>query len=140
MRLRRASDVRTPGDEPARRGSLRRRAPLLLAGLFGASGVLHFVRPDLYAPLVPRVLPEPHALVLLSGAAELLCAAGLLRGAAWAGPASAALLIAVFPGNIQFALDASTDPSASGALVAAAWIRLPLQLPLIWAALQAPRR
>jgi hypothetical protein len=39
----------------------------------------------------------------------------------------------------MFAVDASRDPGSSSALVAAAWARLPLQLPLIWAALQAER-
>jgi uncharacterized membrane protein len=84
-------------------------------------------------------MPARDAIVLVSGIAELVCAAGLFTRASWAGPASAALLLVVFPGNVMFAVDASRDPSSSSAMVAAAWARLPLQVPLIWAALQARR-
>ena len=118
----------------------RRWAPLGLAAQFGASGILHLVRPDVFLPLIPRVLPSPDLIVTVSGLAELACAAGLVTRQPWAGPASAALLVAVFPGNVQFALDRAADPGAGGFGVALAWLRLPLQVPMIWAALQARRR
>lgn len=76
----------------------------------------------------------------VSGVAELACAAGLATRHPWAGPASAALLVAIFPGNVQFALDQVADPAAGTLGVALAWLRLPLQLPMIWVALQARRR
>lgn len=122
-----------PGSGP---GSRRRWARVGLAGLFGASGTLHLLRPDLYLPLVPDSLPAGEALILVSGAAELVCAAALVLNTRWAAPVSVALLAAIFPGNVHFALTTSTDPVASAWLVAAAWLRLPLQVPLIWAALQ----
>lgn len=118
----------------------RRWAPLGLAALFGASGVLHLIRPDLFLPLIPRGLPAPDVIVGVSGIVELACAAGLVTRQPWAGPASAALLVAIFPGNVQFALDQSADPAAGTLAVALAWLRLPLQVPMIWAALQARRR
>lgn len=118
----------------------RRWAPLGLAALFGASGVLHLVRPDVFLPLIPRGLPAPDLIVAISGVAELACAAGLATRQPWAGPVSAALLVAIFPGNLQFALDQAADPDASPTVVALAWLRLPLQVPMIWAALQARRR
>jgi uncharacterized membrane protein len=114
-------------------------APLGLAALFAASGVLHLIRPDLFRPLLPRALPAPDAIVAISGLAELACAAGLVTRRSWAGLSSAALLVAVFPGNVQFALDQTAVPGIDARVVAAAWLRLPLQLPLIWAALQARR-
>lgn len=117
----------------------RRWAPLGLAAIFTGSGILHLLRPDLFLPLIPRGLPAPALAVAVSGIAELACAAGLVTRRSWAGPASAALLVAVFPGNIQFALDQTTTPAADPRLVAVAWLRLPLQLPLIWAALQGRR-
>jgi len=89
--------------------------------------------------MMPPVLPAPGALVVLSGLAELACAAGLVGGTRWAGPASAALLLAIFPGNIQMALDAAGDPAAEPLWVAAVWLRLPLQVPLIWVALRERR-
>ncbi|CAN5532039.1 membrane protein [soil metagenome] len=108
--------------------------------LFGASGILHLVRPDVFLPLIPRGLPAPDVIVAVSGIAELACAAGLVTRQPWAGPASAALLVAIFPGNLQYALDQVADPDAGTLSVALAWLRLPLQVPMIWAALQARRR
>ena len=118
---------------------VRRWAPACLAALFAASGTLHLARPGLFLPLVPVVLPARDAIVLASGIAELVCAAGLVGRARWAGLASALLLVSVFPGNVVFAIDAATTPTTSPLLAAAAWARLPLQVPLIWAALQARR-
>lgn len=115
----------------------RRWAPLGLAALFTGSGVLHFVRPDVFLPLIPRVLPAPDLIVAVSGLAELACAAGLVTRQPWAGPVSATLLLAIFPGNLQFAIDQTSLPAADPRVVAAAWLRLPLQVPLVWAALQA---
>jgi uncharacterized membrane protein len=117
----------------------RRWAPLGLAVLFAGSGLLHLVRPGIFRPLIPRRLPAPDLLVTASGVAELTCAAGLVSRQPWAGPASAALLVAIFPGNVQFALDQAATATADRRVVAAAWLRLPLQAPLIWAALQARR-
>ncbi len=120
-----------------RRG--RRWAPLGLAALFVGSGTLHLVRGNAFLGLIPTGMPAPGAIIFTSGIAELVCAVGLIARARWAGPASAILLLAVFPGNVTFALSTSADPTASPWLVAAAWARLPLQAPLIWAALQRPR-
>ena len=116
---------------------VRRRAPTGLAALFIGSGILHLVRPSVFLPAVPSRLPARDAIILTSGIAELVCAGGLLSGKTWAGRASAALLVAIFPGNLVVAFATAADPGASRLAVAAAWARLPLQAPLIWAALQA---
>ena len=110
-----------------------------LAGLFTLSGVIHLVRPQVYEPIVPRVLPARRQVVLVSGVAELVCAAGLLhpRGRRAAGWASAGLLLAVYPANVKMALDARRSRSAG--LRAATLARLPLQLPMIRTALRAAR-
>jgi uncharacterized membrane protein len=118
---------------------IRHWAPTGLAALFVVSGTLHLVRPSAFGPLVPSALPAHDLIILTSGIAELVCAGGLLGRARWAGTASALLLVAVFPGNVAFAVTTSGDPAASNLLVAAAWARLPLQIPLVWAALQARR-
>lgn len=110
-----------------------------LAALFTTSGAVHLVRPAVFLPLVPRWVPARRGAILVSGVAELLCAAGLAhprtRGAA--GWASAALLVGVFPGNVQMALDARR--SRSTALRVGSVARLPLQVPLVLAALRAAR-
>ena len=116
---------------------VRRWAPTGLAALFTGSGILHLVRPAVFLPAVPAMLPARDAIVLGSGIAELVCAGGLISGQRWAGPVSAALLVAIFPGNLAVAVATAADPGASRLAVAAAWARLPLQAPLIWAALQA---
>lgn len=112
-----------------------------LAGLFAVSGTTHLVRPEVFEPIVPSVLPATREIVLGSGVAELLCAAGLLhprtrRAAGWA---SAALLVAVFPANVKMANDVTRSRRTSTALKAGTWARLPLQLPMIRTALRAAR-
>jgi len=111
-------------------------APRTLAALFSLSGVVHFVRPEIFTPLIPSWLPEPTAVVYVSGAAELICAYGLITRRRWAGPASAALLLAVWPGNLQMALDATSDNGLDSPQAIIAWLRMPLQIPLIWMAFQ----
>ncbi len=115
------------------------RSTKVLAGLFAVSGVLHFATPRPYERIVPKPLPRKKELVYLSGAAELICAAGLLhpRTRRPAGLASAALLAAIFPANVQMALDLNSK--GSKAAKAAGFGRLPLQVPLIRTALKAAR-
>jgi uncharacterized membrane protein len=110
-----------------------------LAALFTTSGVVHLVRPGVFEPLVPRWLPARREIVLGSGVAELACAAGLLlpRTRPLAGWASAALLVGVFPGNVQMALDAQQRRGRARRVGTVA--RLPLQVPLVRAALRAAR-
>ena len=116
----------------------RRAAPYALGGLFLASGVLHFVAPKPFQAIMPRSLPSPRAWVYGSGAVELACGVGLIARRSWAGTASAALLLAVWPANVRMALDSGSGrlsgPADSRVV---AWGRVPLQVPLIWAALQA---
>ncbi|ADB32092.1 membrane protein-like protein [Kribbella flavida DSM 17836] len=117
----------------------RSRSTTGLAGLFAVMGVLHFVKPKPFERIVPKALPAKKELVYASGVAELACAAGLLhpRTRRVAGLASAALLTGVFPANVQLALDLNRKGSPRAKAVAFA--RLPLQLPLIRAALKAAR-
>jgi uncharacterized membrane protein len=119
---------------------LRSRRPLTLlgiAGLMAGSGTLHLVAPGLYRRIVPRVLGHADAVVVLSGVCELVCAALLLvpatrRVGAYA---TAGLLVAVFPANLQMAVDGGLgDASCPVNSAVAAWLRLPLQVPLVlWA-------
>ena len=120
--------------------SSRPTPPLLLAGVFTASGIAHFVRPQFFEAIMPRGLPEPshRPLIYVSGVAELACAWGLLRRTRWASTASIAVLAAVFPANVQMALDTGSGRHP-GAMDRAgvSWGRLPLQLVMVWAARQA---
>jgi uncharacterized membrane protein len=105
------------------------------------AGTTHFVAPTAYERIVPRWAGNPRRVVMVSGAAEIAC--GLLlscrRSGRLGGWLTAALLVAVFPANVQMALDAGTERQAIpdmpvGRFRAIALCRLPLQLPLIgWA-------
>lgn len=115
------------------------RGTKVLVGLFTVSGTVHLVKPEVFEPLMPAWVPRHREVIWGSGVAELACAAGLLhpRTRPAAGWASAALLAGVFPGNVKMALD-STRTRNTG-FKAAAFARLPLQVPLIRAALKATR-
>lgn len=112
--------------------------------LFTVTGTLHFVRPAFFLAIVPPWLPSHGLLVALSGVAELLGAAGLLsrttrRVAGWW---LLALLIAVFPANIQMLMNAQAE-GATSARQLALWLRLPIQPLLmywIWRVAIAPTR
>lgn len=110
-----------------------------LVGLFTVSGTAHLVKPELFEPLMPDFVPAHREVIVASGVAELACAAGLLlpRTRRVAGLASAALLLGVFPGNLKMADDARR--SGRPLLKAVAYARLPLQAPMVRAALRAGR-
>jgi uncharacterized membrane protein len=103
--------------------------------LFTLSGVLHLLNPEAFLWLMPPWLPEPILLIYLSGFAELLAAAGLLLKQRWAPIFTVLVLLAVWPANWWFALDVLTS---NPDLALAAWLRLPLQLPLLWFAYKSP--
>ncbi len=124
---------RAPTDRGAR--SARGIVRLAVAGIFAASGTLHVVRPSAFDELMPPWLPEPVVVNLLAGAVELVCAYGLLTRRRWAGPASAATLLAVWPSNLQFAIAATSDGGLTSAKALLAWGRMPMQIPMIWAVL-----
>lgn len=119
-----------------------------MTAAFLVSGVVHLVRPAVFEAIVPRALPHKRELVYASGLAELACAVGLLvpRSRRFAGLASAMLLVAVFPANVQMAIDArhaivrKGSTTARQVRCAVAIARLPLQVPLIRWALQARSR
>jgi uncharacterized membrane protein len=113
--------------------SARARALLVL---LGASGVLHLVRPRTYASLVPPELGPARPWVLGSGVAEL-CTAALLvpatrRAGGWA---AAVLLVGFVPAHLHTFRVVRGRPGPT----AVAAVRLPLQGPLVQAALRVAR-
>lgn len=110
-----------------------------LAGIFAISGAIHLAKPEVYEPIMPKVLPAHREIVLGSGVAELACAAGLLhpRSRSIAGWASAGLLLAVYPANFKMAADAQKRKNTG--LKIGTLARLPLQVPMIRTALRAAR-
>ena len=98
---------------------------------YAGAGINHFIRPDFYLKIMPAWLPLHKELVFISGVAEVLCAVLLLFSktrplGAWA---VIALLIAVFPANLQMLIDYKHDHNP---MLWVAILRLPIQLLLIW--------
>lgn len=83
----------------------RRAARWLLAAFYALAGIGHFVFAEAMARITPGWVPAPHAVVLATGAAELLGAAGLLsrRWRVVAGWALAAYALCVWPANFVHA-------------------------------------
>jgi uncharacterized membrane protein len=115
---------------------LRAASPYLLGAVFTTTGLLHLVVPRPYEGLIPSWLPgTARTWVYGSGVGELACAAGVLlpRTRRRAATATALLLVAVFPGNVEMAVHPGSLPR---------WLalaRLPLQVPLVLWALQVRR-
>ncbi len=116
---------------------------LPLVALMAGSGIYHLAAPEFYERIVPRPLGHARFYVYASGVVEVLGAALLAaprtrRAGGWV---CAAILVAVFPANVQMALDggASGATGIVGSPVAA-WSRLPLQVPLVWWAAAEGRR
>ncbi|WP_328528742.1 DoxX family protein [Nocardioides sp. NBC_00368] len=118
-----------------------------LAALFLGSGTLHLVRPQVFESIVPPQLPQARKVVEVSGVAEIACGLGLLhpKTRRIAGLASAALLVGVFPANVQMSVDAGKRANRkrtakSAGFFAGTLARLPMQWPMIKVALRAGKK
>lgn len=110
----------------------------LLAIAFTFAGANHFRTPDVYLAMMPPWLPAHEWLNWISGAAEIAGGLGLLiprlRNAAGIG--LILLLIAVFPANIQIALNGWPGMDIPQWVLIA---RLPFQLVFIaWVIFSCP--
>lgn len=117
-----------------------RKTTGFLAALLGGAGTMHFVRPEPFDTIVPRALPgRARNFTYASGVAEL-GVAGLLavpRTRRLGGIAAAVLFVAVFPANVQMAIDWRRARPGKRAIAVG---RLPLQGLLIAQALHVARR
>ena len=110
----------------------------LMGAFYVLAGISHFTQPGFFRQIVPPALPAPDLLVVLSGVTEIVLGVLVMvpstrRMAAWG---IIALLIAVWPANFYQALYNPTlvDPPAwmGQPTQTALWIRLPLQLVLMY--------
>lgn len=114
---------------------IRQGLRYLLATAMLGIGVLHFVRPDPFVAIVPAYLPWPLALVMVSGAFEILGGIGLVidKTRSAAGWGLIALYVAVFPANVWMATE-GIRPEGLELDDFWVWARLPMQVVLIaWA-------
>ena len=116
-------------------GLAKRILRVILALAMTGVGVMHFTSPEPFVRIVPAALPAPLMLVYASGIAEIAGGIGILiptlRRAAGLG--LIALYVAVFPANVNMALNhlpLGNDSVPMWAL----WMRLPFQIDFIaWA-------
>jgi uncharacterized membrane protein len=114
------------------RAAMRPMGKGLFAALFVMAGLGHFAAPGFFLKIVPPYVPHPRAMVLVSGALEILLGLLLLiprtsRTAAWG---LIALLVAVFPANVFM----YQHPEKFGLSPTLLLLRLPLQgLLILWA-------
>ena len=107
-----------------------------LAGLavvvvwFFVGGIMHFAATELEASVVPPYIPWPVAAVLVSGVFELLGAVGILLPATRkaAGIGLFLLTLAVTPVHVYML----QQPELFGIPVWALWLRVPIQVALLW--------
>ena len=106
---------------------------VLFAGFMIFVGVAHFTDPEPFVRIMPEALPAHLELVYISGAFEILGGIGLLiaQTRQWASWGLIALFIAVFPANINMAVNGVQIDPANPMPDWALWARLPLQLVLI---------
>lgn len=108
----------------------------LLGTIFIVAGILHFVTPESYRPIMPPYLPWHDGLIYLSGVFEILFGILVLipKTQKWGAWGLVLLLIAVFPANLYMAQTGGSTVGDGEWLPVIAWLRLPLQVLLIlWA-------
>jgi len=116
----------------------------VLAVFFVLAGINHFRMPATYLGMMPHWLPWPSRLSAIAGTCEIIGGVGILvprlrRAAGWG---LIALLVAVFPANVNVALMGRMPGYGFSPLTL--WLRLPVQAVLIawvaWVALAEGRR
>ena len=110
---------------------MKEKARYVLVLFFIVAGINHFLHPRFYLDIMPPWVPYHLLTVYISGLCEVVFGSLLLypatrRVGAWL---IILLLIAIFPANIQMAINFAHSHSPYLWLAIA---RLPLQLLLVW--------
>lgn len=103
----------------------------VMAVFYICAGINHFWHPLFYTKIMPSYIPFHLEMVYVSGVFEILCGVFLIfpvtrRAGAWL---TIFLLIAVFPANIQMAVNYYNENNPD---LWIAFARLPVQIFLIW--------
>jgi uncharacterized membrane protein len=102
-----------------------------MAAMYIIAGAMHFIKPKVYMRIMPRYLPYPKQLVLLSGISEILLGVGLCFS--FSKDISIYGIIAML---VVFLLVhiymLSSEKAAAGVPRWALWVRLPLQFGLMY--------
>ena len=113
------------------------RSQRLLSGFFLMAGAMHFIRPRTYQAMMPPSLPMHREAVIVSGVAEMAGGAAVIpeRTRPLARWWLLALLLAVFPANVNMAVRPEQHPKLRLGRIPRwlLWARLPLQgLAMLW--------
>lgn len=114
----------------------------IIGAAFISTGVMHFLKSGFFTQIMPDYMPCHRALVLISGAAEILGGVGVLipKIQTWAAGGLIVLLVAVFPANIDMTVQAVKHQGWGSWYTIGTLIRLPLQFVLVywvyWACIQ----
>lgn len=121
---------------------MSRISPYFAAAFFTSAGVMHYAKPDFFESIVPDWFPNATLANRASGAAEILLGLGMLSPTTRRASALGliALTAIVFPANIDMAtnrvevkpVEGKLTRSVGTATGAQNWVRLPLQIPLLW--------
>jgi uncharacterized membrane protein len=105
----------------------------LLVSLYSLGGLNHFLSANVCLQIMPKYLPFPRELIVISGLMEILLAALLLSPVTrmLAGWTIALMLVAYLPVHIQMIADAPVRIGMITVTPALAWLRLALQPVLI---------
>ncbi len=119
-----------------------RPSAIAAGAIFVGAGIAHFAKPDFFESIVPDWFPDAALANRASGAAEFMFGLGMFHPGTRKLSALGlfALTTVVFPANVDMAINrvepklvggrfARSAGTASGPLN---WIRLPLQIPLLW--------
>lgn len=131
--MQRESHTPRPSQKPA----------LRLAALLLGAGTMHFVAPKFFDSTIPTQLPgEARTYTYVSGVAELAIGTALAvpRTRRLGGGLAALLFVAVFPANVNMAVDWLKSSKTTNAQKAGVLLRLPLQIPLVTESLKARRQ
>ena len=93
-------------------------ARLTIAPLFIIIGLMHLTRAQSMVPLMPRIIPYPTAVILLTGVAEMAGAVGLFvpRTRALAGMMLGLYAVCVYPVNVNQAVHDLSTGTGLGAV------------------------
>jgi uncharacterized membrane protein len=116
-------------------GKRKKISLYIMAAVYVAAGTYHFINPFFYKKIMPPWLPWHYSLIYISGVAEIILGLLLIlpptrKLAAWG---IIALLLAVFPANVQMMLNYQQEHNPH---LWIAVLRLPFQPLLIWWAYQ----
>ena len=117
--------------------NLKNISRIIMGSFFIFAGIMHFINPDLYIPLIPNWIPFAVAVNFISGSLEILFGVLLLveKTRKWGSIGIIALLLLFIPTHVYFIQVGSCIPEVLCVDPWIGWMRLVVIHPLLlwWA-------